>query len=132
MRILVGYNHHPVSIGRMFIRAMIRTGHEVITVGPKWAGRYDHPEYDDIPDIEIPRGLPTWRVNFLDQLGDIDQVWSFDARFRLRGTVNNAPSVLYGTDPHVIDYRSYLREYGYTFISQNTGYGTWIPLGYDP
>jgi len=131
VKFLVGYDHHPVSVARMYVRAMRRLGIEVLTIGPRWKGRYSHPEYDDIPDIEIPRGSPVWRTNFLTDVSQVDQVWSFDNKFRLRGKLGDGPAVIYCTDPHVVDAKFYLREYDYKFSAQKIPGTSWIPLAYD-
>lgn len=139
-----------MTMARFFEAAMRREGHEIITVGPysgddgsiPWPGSPMFPQYVDKPTIVLPEMLSAYPVAALKpQLpSDIDAVFSFDAGFRLTGKLDGVPNVLYGTDPHALNYAQYLGEYDYFFCAQNMLMGKqplppgamWIPLAYDP
>lgn len=138
-----------MSMARFFTAAFRRLGHEVITVGPysgddgsiPWPGQPKFPQYIDKPTIPLPESLSSFPLAALKtQLpGDIDLVFSFDAGFRLTGKLDGIPSILYGTDPHAIDYRPYISEYDFFFCAQNFVWNqplpegaVWVPLAYDP
>ena len=136
MSYLIGYRHYPGSVAKFFVRAFRRLGHRVITVGPwteelPWAPGGDFRDEVEVPDIPLDWDIGEFRVKQLvGMVPKVSAVISFDAGFRLIGTLNDAPTVLYGTDPHVMPY-PYRNSYDYFFSAQH-GHGIWVPLGYDP
>jgi hypothetical protein len=148
MHFLVGYRAYPMSMARFFVAAMRRLGHEVTTVGPysgdsgaiPWPGNPHFPKYVDRPSIPLP-DLSSYPLAALKSSleKDVDAVFSFDAGFRLTGKLSDVPSVLYGTDPHALDYSRYIAEYDYFFCAQKRlmfgdlpANAPWVPLAYDP
>lgn len=133
---LIGYRHYPVSVAKFFVRGFRQLGHRVLTVGPfteelPWAPEGDFSEEVEVPDIPLDWQVEKFNVNqLLGMMPKVSAVVSFDAGFRLTGTLNNAPTILYGTDPHVKHY-NYRNDYDYFFSAQH-GHGIWVPLGYDP
>lgn len=148
MRFLLGYRHYPMSMARFFKAAMERLGHEVVSVGPysgdngdiPWPGGPKFPRYIDRPTIALPEGgLHAYPLAALARQlpGDFDAVWSFDAGFRLMGRLGDAKTVLYGTDPHALNYQPYYGEYDHFFSAQAQSLSMcpgaqWVPLAYDP
>lgn len=136
-----------MSMATFFCRAMRRLGHEVITVGPysgdggsiPWPGAPTFPQYVDKPNIALPEHLSSYPVSAIAPIlpGDVDLVFSFDAGFRLTGRLPGVPTVLYGTDPHALNYAPYYQEYDYFFSAQKQSETScpgaiWVPLAFDP
>ena len=144
-RFVIAGHHFPMSMMLMFRRAFQRIGYEVIKIGPEhgknipWPGRPTFPQYVDAPDIGLTPGIRSFSLAALkNRLPEIDGVFNFDAGFRLLGKLEGVPSILYGTDPHALDYRQYLHEYDAFFSAQNRLMrgdlpegSLWIPLAYD-
>lgn len=145
MKMLLAYRHYPMSMAMYFKRAMKRLGHEVVTVGTysgddgsiPWPGSPKFPQYIDKPDIILPDSSSYSLKAVLLSNPNLkpDIVWSFDAGFRLIGTNPYGKTVLYGTDPHALNYEPYYKEYDYFFSAQKVNLpesAEWIPLAYDP
>ena len=142
---LVSGRHYPMSIQMYFKRAMKRLGHTVYSVGTfsgesgdiPWPGNPKFPQYVDKPDIILPDSSSYSLKAVLLSNPNLkpDIVWSFDAGFRLIGSNPYGKTVLYGTDPHALDYRPYYKDYDYFFSAQKVNLpelAEWIPLAYDP
>lgn len=149
LMIVSGARRYPMSMARMFDSAFRRLGHTVYTIGPysgdggfiPWPGNHHFPQYVDRPNLVLPEVLNSYPLSALEKMGGFpkpDFVISFDAGFRLMGKLEGVPSILFGTDPHAIDYRPYLGDYDHFFSAQlhlqglPLNVGTWIPLAYDP
>lgn len=147
MKILVSGRFYPMTMLRFFSAAMKRLGHSVIHVGPysgdsgaiPWPGQPYFPQYVDKPDIPLPEALSHFPLAAIkSQLpDDLDVIFSFDAGFRLTGRLEGVPTVLYGTDPHALNYSPYYSEYDFFFSAQKQSLETcpgaiWVPLAYDP
>lgn len=146
MRIVTAARRYPMSMARFFDAAMRRLGHDVVTVGPysgdggaiPWPGAPTFPQYVDRPDIILPEHLGSYPITAIkSKLDNPDLIVSFDAGFRLLGEHSNCKSILYGTDPHAINYQPYYQDYAHFFSAQRQSVDTcpgaiWIPLAYDP
>lgn len=129
-------------MGKWFHWALQDLGHKVFSVGMysgeniPWEGNHKYPEYAFPPDYEIPdTDFPLETV-----LSNID----FKPDLIVQASDNSylpgkAPckNILIGTDPHVIDYKPYLKDVDEYYSMQNCyleGYtfGKWVPYAYYP
>jgi hypothetical protein len=140
MKILMAYEHYPVSIGRFWKRGFEALGCTVHSMGHcthgkiSW-GDYDLSKWTDQPQFEIGNFSNVYDVGDATQMisRHYDLFVNVDAAHWWRGSLP-IPKVIVGTDPHCLSYESQRHDCDFFVCMQRTYSAprdVWIPYAYD-
>ena len=149
MNIAVSQYFYPCSVGKLFIRAFRRLGHNVIGIGPytdklPWTEK-DVSKYAEHPDVELE-----WKPQH--HIGEAlarcsvkpNLIVQVDAGFRLAGKAEGITNIVIATDPHAFPesyYQEsfknadlqYMMQDWYAKSLREVGYPIrWLPYAFDP
>lgn len=141
MKIILCYEHYPVSIGRYWKRGFQKLGHEVFSIGhctgeeQAWPGNPKLSGWEDMPDHRLEDFAIRYQIDqkTFAEAQCADLFVNVDASHYWEGPVP-CPKVIIGTDPHCINYNSQ-RDDCDLFVCMQNCYSksgdAWIPYAHD-